>query len=399
MTVPNGLINELPGNMKRNSSIDVMRGLVMVIMALDHVRDLLHTSSLSQSPTDLTTTTPALFFTRWVTYLCAPTFVFLSGTSAFLSMNAKQNLADTRRFLVSRGIWLMVVEFSMVNFGLWFDPNFSILIFEVIAAIGVGFLILSALLPLSSQTITFIGVMIVVLHGLVALIPAPESVFLKVLLSLFSPSAFPYGTGKLFLVAYPPIPWLGIMLIGYGAGTFFTLPEKSQQKIFLKLGLLSLLLFSLLRASNLYGDPVNWVTQKTTLYTFLAFINVTKYPPSLQFCLLFLGIMFLILSLVQGLKNKWTGILCVYGKTPLFYFLVHWYVIHPLVFVMVFLQGFKPSDLVFGSNFGRPKTGSGVELWAIYLIWGFIVLVMYPLCKRYGSYKERHKEQTWLRYI
>ncbi|WP_020597613.1 DUF1624 domain-containing protein [Spirosoma panaciterrae] len=399
MTVPNGLINELPGNMKRNSSIDVMRGLVMVIMALDHVRDLLHTSSLSQSPTDLTTTTPALFFTRWVTYLCAPTFVFLSGTSAFLSMNAKQNLADTRRFLVSRGIWLMVVEFSVVNFGLWFDPNFSILIFEVIAAIGVGFLILSALLPLSSQTITFIGVMIVVLHGLVALIPAPQSVFLKVLLSLFSPSAFPYGTGKLFLVAYPPIPWLGIMLIGYGAGTFFTLPEKRQQKIFLKIGLLSLLLFSLLRASNLYGDPVNWVTQKTTLYTFLAFINVTKYPPSLQFCLLFLGIMFLILSLVQGLKNNWTGILCVYGKTPLFYFLVHWYVIHPLVFVMVFLQGFKPSDLVFGSNFGRPKTGSGVELWAIYLIWGFIVLVMYPLCKRYGSYKERHKEQTWLRYI
>lgn len=399
MTVPNGLINELPGNMKRNSSIDVMRGLVMVIMALDHVRDLLHTSSLSQSPTDLTTTTPALFFTRWVTYLCAPTFVFLSGTSAFLSMNAKQNLADTRRFLASRGIWLMVVEFSVVNFGLWFDPNFSILIFEVIAAIGVGFLILSALLLLSSQTITFIGVMIVVLHGLVALIPAPESVFLKVLLSLFSPSAFPYGTGKLFLVAYPPIPWLGIMLIGYGAGTFFTLPEKRQQKIFLKIGLLSLLLFSLLRASNLYGDPVNWVTQKTTLYTFLAFINVTKYPPSLQFCLLFLGIMFLILSLVQGLKNNWTGILCVYGKTPLFYFLVHWYVIHPLVFVMVFLQGFKPSDLVFGSNFGRPKTGSGVELWAIYLIWGFIVLVMYPLCKRYGSYKERHKEQTWLRYI
>jgi uncharacterized membrane protein len=385
--------------MKRNNSIDFMRGLVMIIMALDHVRDLLHSTSLSQSPTDLTTTTPALFFTRWVTYLCAPTFVFLSGTSAFLSMSAKNDLADTRRFLLSRGIWLVLLEFSLVNFGIWFDPNFNVLIVEVIAAIGIGFLILSALLPLSSQTIGFIGGMIVVLHELVNLIPVPENLFLKVLMSLFSPMAFPYATGKLLLVVYPPVPWLGIMLIGYGASHFFESTEKQQRRTFLKIGFLSLGLFIFLRVANVYGDPVNWSPQKNLLYTFLSFVNVTKYPPSLQFCLLFLGIMFLILSLVQGLKNKWTGIVYVYGKTPLFYFLVHWYLIHPLVFVMVFLQGFHRSDLVFGSNFGRPKTGSGVELWAIYLIWVFIVLMMYPLCKGYGNYKERHKEQKWLRYI
>ncbi|GAB3946748.1 DUF1624 domain-containing protein [Spirosoma harenae] len=385
--------------MKRNNSIDVMRGLVMIIMALDHVRDLLHTTSLSQSPTDLTTTTPALFFTRWVTYLCAPTFVFLSGTSAFLSMRAKQDMANTRRFLASRGIWLVLVEFSVVNFGLWFDPNFDVLIFEVIAAIGVGFLILSALVGLPPRMIGFIGGIIVAFHGLVTLIPAPESLPFKVLRSLFSPMAFPYEVGKLFLVAYPPIPWLGIMLLGYGTGHFFSSPEKVQRRIFLKIGVLSLGLFGLLRVTNGYGDPVNWSTQKNWLYTFLSFVNVTKYPPSLQFCLLFLGIMFLILALVQGLKNNGMAILSVYGKTPLFYFLVHWYLIHPLVFVMVFLQGFSPSDLVFGSNFGRPKAGSGVELWVIYLIWAFIVLVMYPLCKWYGNYKEEHKEQKWLRYI
>jgi len=399
MMLNSGLIRELSGSMKRNNSIDVMRGLVMIIMALDHVRDLLHTTSLSQSPTDLTTTTPVLFFTRWVTYLCAPTFVFLSGTSAFLSMTAKQDLLATRRFLLSRGIWLIVLEFSVVNFGMWFDPHFDFLIVEVIAAIGVGFLVLSQLLRLTPRTVGFIGGMIVAFHGLVALIPVPDNLLLKGLMALFSPMAFPYATGKLFFVAYPPVPWLGIMLIGYGAGHYFASPEQVQRRIFLKIGLLSLGVFICLRVANLYGEPVNWSAQTNPLFTFLSFVNVTKYPPSLQFCLLFLGIMFLILSGVQGLKNNWTDIVCVYGKTPLFYFLVHWYLIHPLVFVMVFLQGFHRSDLVFGSNFGRPKTGSGLELWAIYLIWVFIVLLMYPLCSWYGTYKERHKEQKWLRYI
>ncbi len=385
--------------MKRNNSIDVMRGLVMVIMALDHVRDLLHTTSLTQSPTDLTTTTPVLFFTRWITYLCAPTFVFLSGTSAFLSMIARQNPAASRRFLLKRGLWLVLVEFTVVNFGLWFDPDFDVLIFEVIAAIGVGFIMLSALTGLPARVVVVIGGLIVTCHGLLSLVPVPENVAGKVLLALFAPTAFPYAAGKLFLVAYPPVPWLGILLLGYGTGHFFASPQPVQRRLFRQTGLLSLSLFCLLRITSLYGDPVSWSGQKNWVYTVLSFLNVTKYPPSFQFCLLFIGIMLLILSRVQGLQNRWTAILSVYGKTPLFYFLVHWYLIHPLVFIMVFLQGFKASDLVFGSNFGRPKTGSGVDLWAVYLIWILIVLLMYPLCRWYGNYKERHKDRKWLRYI
>ncbi|GAB4021533.1 DUF1624 domain-containing protein [Spirosoma koreense] len=385
--------------MKRNHSIDVMRGLVMIIMPLDHIRDFLHLTSLSQSPTDLATTTPALFFTRWVTHLCAPTFVFLSGTSAFLSMKANQDLAATRRFLLLRGLWLVGLELSVVNFGIWFDPTFDVLILEVIAAIGLGSVILSQLIRLAPQTVGLLGGIIVAGYELVSSMPVPDNLWLKALLSLFSPMAFPYATGKLVLIAYPPIPWLGIMLIGYGAGHFFMSTEKHQRRVFMKAGWLLLGLFTALRAANQYGDPLSWSTQKNLLYTVLSFINVTKYPPSLQFCLLFLGIMFIILSLVQGLKADWTDRVSVYGKTPLFYFLVHWYLIHPLVFVMVFLQGFRTSDLVFGSNFGRPRAGSGVELWVIYVIWIFLVLAMYPLCKRYGNYKERHKEQRWLRYI
>ncbi|GAB3276746.1 DUF1624 domain-containing protein [Larkinella harenae] len=377
-----------------------MRGLVMIIMALDHVRDLLHVTSLTQSPTDLNTTTAALFFTRWVTYLCAPTFVFLSGTAAFLSLKSKENRSASRAFLLTRGLWLIVLEFTVVNFGIWFDLTFDFLIFEVIAAIGFGFIMLGLLVSLPARTLGIIGITILVVHNAIPFASgADTSLPVKLLSSLWTPGAFPYGENKLFFVGYPPIPWLGIMLVGFGMGSYFTRSEEQQRSIFFKSGLLAIGAFIVLRTVNLYGDPAKWSVQKNTLFTGLSFFNVTKYPPSLLFCLLFLGIMLLILALVQGAKNKWTAFVCVYGKVPLFYFLVHWYIIHPLVFLMVFLQGFKASDLVFGTNFGRPKTGSGMELWLVYLVWAGLVLFMYPLCTWYGRYKERHREKKWLRYI
>lgn len=386
--------------MKRNESIDFMRGLVMIIMALDHVRDLLHVNSLTQSPTDLNTTTAALFFTRWITYLCAPTFVFLSGTAAFLSMQNKEDLSASRFFLFTRGLWLVVLEFTVVNFGIWFDVKFSFLIFEVIAAIGFGFMILGLLLGLPARFLGLAGIIILIFHNLILIAPvADASLPAKLLSALWTPGVFPYSESKLFFVGYPPVPWLGIMLVGFGAGHYFTLGEYKQRVIFFRSGLVALSLFIILRAVNIYGDPVKWAAQKTPLFTALSFLNVTKYPPSLQFCLLFLGIMLLLISLVQGFSNKWTVFVCVYGKVPMFYFLVHWYIIHPLVFLMVFLQGFKRSDMVFGTNFGRPQTGSGIELWAVYIIWASVVLLMYPLCKWYGRYKVQHKDKNWLRYI
>jgi uncharacterized membrane protein len=387
--------------MKRNKSIDFMRGLVMIIMALDHVRDLLHVTSLTQSPTDLNTTTATLFFTRWVTYLCAPTFVFLSGAAAFLSMKSKEDLPASRNFLFTRGLWLIVLEFTVVNFGIWFDLKLSFLIFEVIAAIGFSFIILSMLLSLPPRVVGLAGITILVFHNLFSFAPGADNTSLpiKILSALWAPAVFPYGEGKLFFVGYPPIPWLGIMLVGFGAGRYFTLAEDKQRAVFLKSGLIAIGSFVILRAINIYGDPVKWAVQKNAILTILSFFNVTKYPPSLLFCLLFLGIMLVILSVVQGVGNKGTDFVCAYGKVPLFYFLVHWYIIHPLVFLMVFLQGFKSSDMVFGSNFGRPKTGSGIELWGVYIVWACIVLLMYPLCRWYGRYKEQHREKKWLSYI
>ena len=386
--------------MKRVASIDIVRGIVMIIMALDHTRDLIHINSVTQQPTNLLTTSPALFFTRWITHLCAPTFVFLSGTSAYISFKNKKNIDDTRRFLLSRGLWLIVVEFTLVNFGLWFDIHFNVFLFDVIATIGFGFIILSLLLKSSLRTIAIIGLAIIFLHNLIPLAaPANASLVERILLAFFSPGAFPLDGERLFVMGYPPIPWLGIMLVGFAAGKLFEMPIAQRRSIFLKIGAACLILFIIVRAINIYGDPFPYTTQKNSLFTFLSFMNITKYPPSLIFCLATLGIMFIILALVEGMKNKLTDIAVVYGKVPLFYFIVHWYILHPIMFLIVFMQGYKSSDLLFGFNLGRPKGTSGVNLLYTYIIWIGVVILLYPLCKWYGQYKEKHKEKKWLRYL
>ena len=387
--------------MKRIYSIDFTRGLVMIIMALDHVRDLMHVNSITQSPTDLSTTTPILFFTRWITYLCAPIFVFLAGTSAYISFKNKDNISQSRKFLLKRGLWLILLEFTFVNFGIFFDLGFHNFIFEVIAAIGFGFIILSLLLKSSTKTIGIIGLIIIFCHNLFPLIPFGEGSILKTILSpLFGPGAFPVTPQTNFIMAYPPVPWLGIMLVGFASGKLFELPDDKRKKVFLKIGLGALLFFVVLRFINIYGDPSLWSSQKNALYTFLSFMNVTKYPPSLLFCLITLGIMFLILAFAEKAKNKFTNIVSVYGKVPLFYFIVHFYLIHLTMIALMFLQGFHWSDLDFASGtFGRPKgVESGLELWAIYLIWIGVVLVLYKPCLWFGKYKAAHK-QWWLKYI
>lgn len=386
--------------MKRQPSIDIVRGIVMIIMALDHVRDLMHVDSITQSPTDLTTTTPLLFFTRFITHLCAPTFVFLAGTSIYLSLQNKNNVSETRKFLLKRGIWLVVLEFTIVNFGLFFDIGFHSLLFEVIATIGFGFIILSVLLKIRSQTLGIIGLLILFFHNLTPLIPFAENSILKTALApLFSPIVFPFS-GRAFIMGYPPIPWLGIMLVGFATGKFFEWTEEKRKQLFTKIGLIALVLFIIIRFVNIYGDPALWTTQKNVVFTFLSFINVTKYPPSLLFCLATLGIMFLLLAFAEQFTNRIKKVSLVYGKVPLFYFVVHFYVIHFLTLLMLFVQGFSFSQFEFATGtFGRPKgIESGLSLWLIYLIWIFVVALLYKPCQWFGKYKLEHK-YWWLQYI
>jgi uncharacterized membrane protein len=385
--------------MKRITSIDFCRGIVMIIMALDHTRDMMHISGVTQNPTDLRVTTAAIFFTRWITHLCAPTFVFLSGVSAYIFVSTT-GTKEGRNFLLSRGLWLMLLEFTVVNFGLWFDIGFHTLISEVIAAIGFGFVVLSLTIKLPLKAIGFIGVIIIFLHNLFPLIPFAEGSILKQILSpFFTLTIYQIDPQHVFLVGYSPIPWLGIMLTGFASGYWFTSQEINRKKLFLRVGLGVLILFVVLRFLNFYGD-FPWSTQKNFLFTCLSFINITKYPPSLMFILLTVGIMFLILSAGERIKGTLSDIALTYGRVPLFYFVVHLYLVHALMFVMVFLQGFHWRDLNFGPfGLGRPQARNGVDLVTTYLIWIGVVLVLYPACRWYGKYKAAHKENKWLKYL
>jgi uncharacterized membrane protein len=217
---------------------------------------------------------------------------------------------------------------------------------EVISAIGLSFIVLSFLLKIPSRTIGIAGLMIIFSYNLLQAFTIPSNQLVIFLNSvLFSPSLTQLTPGFAFYTAYPLIPWLGIMLTGFASGEFFDLPAEKRNKIFLKLGLAALSVFIILRFINVYGDSSRWSEQKSTLFTFLSFINTTKYPPSLLFDLLFLGIMFLVLFMSEKINNKITGILSVYGRVPLYYFVIHLFIIHSLMFVMLHLQGFGSNDL------------------------------------------------------
>ena len=387
--------------MPRINVIDFARGLVMIIMALDHTRELLHLTSLTQNPVDIATTTPALFFTRWITHLCAPIFVFLSGTSAYLSLQKIKNVKSSRRFLLSRGLWLILLECTVITFGIWFDFQFRTLLLQVIAVIGLSFIVLAFLIRLPARVIGLAGLLIVSQHNLLNFLPAANaSVASRIFLALFNPNVFAVTPQFTVILAYTLVPWLGIMLVGFGAGPLFMMAPIARRELFLKIGGAALIFFGLLRFSNFYGDPAPWAVQKNAGYTVLSFVNVTKYPPSLLFCCLTLGILFLLLSFAEELKGTLVKIITVYGRVPLFYYILHWYLLHFIMLAVVFLQGYHWADLQFGTfQFGRPQATSGLGLGAIYLVWLSVVVILYPLCNWYQRYKAKHPEKQWLRYL
>ena len=386
---------------QRITSIDIVRGLVMIIMALDHSRDLLHVSSITGSPTNLATTTPALFFARWITHLCAPTFVLLSGVSVYLSMKRAANLKEMQAFLRKRGLWLILAELIFINFAIWFDVQFRLLILMVICAIGVGMIVLSFLLKASPKKTGIVALAIIFLHNLLQFIPLPANPVAAVFTNLlFVPGFIVNSPALQVLVSYPFVPWVAVMLLGFSIGKIFEKVPAQRNKKLLQAGAAAILLFILFRFINLYGDPAPWQSQPAVSYTLLSFLNLTKSPPSLQFILLFVGLALLCLRFADNLPGSIKKILTVYGKVPLFYYIVHFYVIRLATFIMVYAQGFTWKDLLFGPfQYGRPATGSGIPLGGVLLVWVAVVILMYPLCKWYGDYKSRHAEKKWLRYI
>jgi len=386
---------------ERIRSIDIVRGIVMVIMAIDHVRDVAGNESISTAPTNLQTTTTALFFTRWITHLCAPTFVFLSGTSAYLSVKNNPNINNARNFLLKRGLWLVIVNFTINNFAIFFDIHFGVLFSQVIAAIGFGLIGVALLLKLPIKAILAISILIIFGHDLFTGISFGKGSWVEMLWTLFTQSGFfQLSPDRSLVMSYPIIPWLGVMLAGFCFGKLFVLPAEKRKQVFLKIGLATIALFVIIRALNFYGDPSPWAVQKTKLFTVLSFINTTKYPPSLLFTLMTLGISITLLSLVEDMKNKITSIVSVYGKVPLFYWLLHWFIVHFLAIGIFLWQGYHWSDLQFqGFAMGHPKNGGGVGLPGLYAAWAFVVILLYPISKRYANYKSAHREKEWLKYL
>ncbi|MEZ0484531.1 DUF1624 domain-containing protein [Fibrella aquatica] len=396
--------------MKRLATIDTVRGLVMVIMALDHVRDLLHSPALTQNPTDLATTTAPIFLTRLITHLCAPTFVFLAGTSVYLSLRKDGELhgdalKSKSRFLLKRGLVLILLEITLINFAFWTDIQFRTMMLQVIFVIGMGLVLLSGLVrfqasPRGVRSLLIAGLAIVCLHDLLLLVPTFTNPAARLGWALlFRTDFLPVSPRFALLVAYSIVPWFGIMLVGYGCGPMFTKSLADRKSKLLKVGLGALLLFVALRFINVYGDAVPWSVQKSDLFTVLSFLNVSKYPPSLLYTAFTLGVMFLLLAMAEGATNRLARILAVYGKVPLFYYLIHWYLVKGAMTVMVLLQGYSISDMPIGTlSFGRPAA-AGVSLPIVYVVWLALVVALYPLCAWYGRYKAEHPEVAWTRYV
>ncbi len=382
----------------RIRSIDFARGFIMIIMALDHVRDLIH-KDYALNPLDLQNTHPILFFTRWITHICAPTFMFLAGASVYLSLK-NSGVDPTRKFLISRGIWLIIIEFTVMTFAIWWDVQFRTLSFIIIGAFGTGFIVLSSLLKFPAKGVGIAGIIIIALHDALSLIPFPEgSVLQKIIGPLFFPAVLPLNADHFLLIGYPPIPWLGILLAGYGAGLFFEKPEAERRKLFTRIAFILLTLFIALRFANVYGDRP-WMPQSNPFFTFLSFINVTKTPPSLLFVLTTIGIAFLLLRFGESVRGRTGDVVLVYGRVPFFYYIVHFYIIHILMFAITFMQGYTWRDLKFGPfMFGKPDAPSGFNLTGVYVFWILLVIGMYPICKWYGTYKGSHPEKKWLRYL
>jgi len=388
----------------RIQSIDVLRGLAMVIMALDHVRDYTNTSYLFGDPTNLDTTTPALFFTRWITHFCAPIFVFLAGTSAFL-YGSKTSKKDLSKFLFTRGIWLVFTELTVVNLAWTFDVSLSLHIFQVIWAIGICMMFLAGLIYLPKKLLLALGLLIVIGHNSLDSITMQGNNPLSVLWYFVHQQNFvSLNNGEsLMFIAYPFLPWLGIMICGYCFGYFYQrdFDTATRKNWLLLFSFGSIFIFVLLRSMNIYGDLAPWNTHDSSVFSFLSFLNTTKYPPSLLYTLMTIGPAMFFLYFIESVKNIATNMLAVIGRVPFFYYILHLYLIHFISLIGLAFLGEDWKELIltparFNSGY---LLGKGFDLWVTYLIWVLVVLILYPFCKMFAQYKANNKDKWWLSYL
>jgi uncharacterized membrane protein len=388
----------------RMSSIDILRGIVIVVMALDHVRDFMMTASV-QDPTADPSTGPWLFATRWITHFCAPTFVFLAGTSAGL-MAQRKTPAELAAFLFKRGLWLILLEIFVISLAWSFAPTGvagfdgqTYLPLQVIWVIGASMVILAGAQFLGRRTCLVIGAAIVLGHNLLDPIwPAASTTghTAGVWAALHARQVYEIGPLWIFF-SYPLLPWTGVMLIGYGAAGLFELPEKSRNRRLIGVGLALFIAFILVRALNVYGDPQPWnAAPDNTTASIMSFLGTTKYPPSLLYILMTLGPAAIVCAFADRLRGPVRDVLLTFGRAPLAFYAAHLYLIHLIAVVLGVAQGFSAEQLLTHYRF-FPK-GFGVGLPGVYVIWLVVIALLYPLCRWVTAVKARRRD-WWLSYV
>lgn len=384
----------------RISSLDLVKGLAMLIMALDHVRDYVHAPAFLFDPADPTQTTLAIFFTRWVTHFCAPAFSFLAGMSAFM-VGKRKSKNELSGFLLKRGLWLVFIDLTIVGFGWFFDFQFGTMNLNVIASLGISMISLAGLVYLPRKIILLFSLALIFGHNLLDGIRFDESIAWAI---FHYQNIFYLSDDLMLLVAYPIIPWIAVMSLGYCMGDFYnkSVESSTRRRIFNWIGVLAIVLFVGMRWTNSYGDPNAFEHFGNISKSIVSFLNPTKYPPSLLYLLMTLGGTMLLLANSEKWKGKLVDFICTFGRVPFFFYIIHIYFIHFIAIGLAALTGFvwkKNMVLAAWSIIENPLPGYGFPLWVVYVVWISVILILYPLCKRFDRYKQGNKDKWWLSYF
>lgn len=396
---------KMTNNMKkiatnRIQSLDFLKGLVIVLMALDHVRDYFHKDSFYFDPTNIDETNFWIFFTRFITHFCAPVFVFLAGTSAYL-VEQKIGKSSISKWLIKRGVWLIFAEVIIISFGWRFQLNLNAILFQVIWLLGASMIFLALFVHIPKRLMISICLIVIFGHNLL------DGYSFNRLGGFWN---LLHVRGSIQLIeniniriAYPLIPWIFVMPLGYYLGNLYKsgFEAAHRHRVLLGVGITATLLFFLLRFINVYGNLEPWLSYNDFSKTFLSFFNVSKYPPSLLYLLITLGPSLIVLSIAERFKGKLFNVLVLFGKVPMFFYIIHIYYIHLLAVVAVYFSGYDPELMIFPIwvSFVTELKGYGFSLGVVYLVWIFVVASLYPLSAWYWNYKKNHRHYWFLSYL
>jgi uncharacterized membrane protein len=383
---------QVPAGRRRLDHVDLLRGLVMVIMVLDHVRD--YFTVVRFDPTDLTRTDLALFATRWITHYCAPVFIFLAGASAWIA-GTRRTDRQLARFLLSRGLWLILLEVTVISFGWYFTTRWTMgARAQVIWAIGASMVVLAGLIRLPRAAVAAFGLALVVGHNLLdGVAPEGFGAFAPLWHVLHVPG--PLGIMPVF-VTYPLVPWAGVMALGYAAGPEVFSQDAGAPRRIAWAGALMILGFVVLRTLNGYGDPSPRLDDGSPAHLAMSFLNVTKYPPSLLFVLMTLGPALVALALLRRARGPVADVFVTFGRVPFLFYVTHLYMVHVLAVAAGVAQGFPGSAI--RTVYRLLPDGYGFGLPVVYLVWLCVVAALYPVCRRYAALKARSRG-WWLSYL